>query len=229
MVPCSTSQSAPNRDLRKRRINIWKPFPVIATLSVFSGPMFAGKTTSLIGVVNAAVSGSASPVVIVKPAMDNRYAENAIVTHDGVAHVAVPVSSAHDVFAAVSAASDNGAPVHLFADEVQFMDKPYFDGDFHIVVHTLLQAGHTVTCGGLDLDWRGLPFDVTARLLAMADHVTKLTARCAVTGEKAQKTYKRVVDDARVALGAAETYEPRSNAAWEGVERKEAQRQVAAG
>jgi thymidine kinase len=195
---------------------------VIATLSVFSGPMFAGKTTSLIGAVNAAVSGSASPVVIVKPAMDNRYAENAIVTHDGVAHVAVPVSSAHDVFAAVSAASDNGAPVHLFADEVQFMDKPYFDGDFHIVVHTLLQAGHTITCGGLDLDWRGLPFDVTARLLAMADHVTKLTARCAVTGEKAQKTYKRVVDDARVALGAAETYEPRSNAAWEGVERGDA-------
>jgi thymidine kinase len=58
--------------------------------------------------------------------------------------------------------------------------------------------------------------------------VTKLTARCAVTGQKAQKTYKHVVDDARVALGAAETYEPRSNAAWEGVERKEARR-VAAG
>jgi thymidine kinase len=202
---------------------------LIATLTVFSGPMFAGKTTSLIGAVNAAVAEGGRSVVIVKPAMDNRYAENAIVTHDGVAHVAVPVASAHDVFAAIAAAAGDGGPVHLFADEVQFMDAPYFKGDFHIVVHTLLQAGHAITCGGLDLDWRGLPFEVTARLLAMADHVTKLTARCAVTGQKAQKTYKRVVDDARVALGAAETYEPRSNAAWEGVERKEAQRQVAAG
>ncbi len=192
---------------------------MIATLSVFSGPMFAGKTTALIGAVNTVVTGCDCPVVIVKPAMDNRYADNAIVTHDGVAHVAVPVASAHDVFAAVSTASHGGAPVHLFADEVQFMDKPYFDGDFHIVVHSLLQTGHAVTCGGLDLDWRGLPFDVTARLLAMADHVTKLTARCAVTGDRAQKTYKRVVDDASVALGAAETYEPRSNAAWEGAER----------
>lgn len=200
---------------------------MIATLAVFSGPMFAGKTTSLISAVNAAVESGDRPVVIVKPAMDNRYAESAIVTHDGVAHVAVPVASAADVFAAVAAASDAG-PAHLFADEVQFMDRPWFEGEFHLAIHALLQAGHDVTCGGLDLDWRGLPFEVTARLLAMADHVTKLTARCAVTGASAQKTYKRVVDGARVALGAAETYEPRSNAAWEGADRVIAARIVAA-
>ncbi len=64
---------------------------------------------------------------------------------------------------------------------------------------------------------------MTARLLAMADHVTKLTARCAVTGAPAQKTYKRVVDGERVALGAAETYEPRSNQAWEGADRSPAE------
>ncbi len=191
---------------------------MIATLTVLSGPMFAGKTTALIRAVDAVVAKAERAAVIVKPAMDNRYAESAIVTHDGAAHVAVPVASARDVFAAVAAAGD-GRPVHLFADEVQFMDRPWFEGDFHLAVHALLQAGHDVTCGGLDLDWRGLPFDVTARLLAMADHVTKLTARCAVTGAPAQKTYKRVVDGERVALGAAETYEPRSNHAWEGADR----------
>ncbi|MGL4634362.1 MAG: thymidine kinase [Beijerinckiaceae bacterium] len=195
--------------------------PVIAPLTVFSGPMFAGKTSALIKAINAAVSASAQPVVIIKPAMDNRYADAAIVTHDGVSHMALPVSSAHDVFSAVAAASsESDTTVNIFVDEVQFLDKPYFEGDFHLVVHSLLQAGHTVTCGGLDLDWRGLPFDVTARLLAMADHVTKLTARCNVTGLPAQKTYKRVVDGSRVALGAAETYEARSNEMWEGVERK---------
>jgi thymidine kinase len=192
---------------------------MIATLTVLSGPMFAGKTTALIGCVNAAADGA--PVVIIKPAMDNRYADHAIVTHDGVAHLAVPVAAAEDVFAAVAEAASRAAqPVHLFADEVQFMERPHFDGDFHLVVHALLQAGHAVTCGGLDCDWRGLPFDVTARLLAMADHVTKLTARCAVTGLPAQKTYKRVADNTRVALGAADTYEPRSNLAWEGADRE---------
>jgi thymidine kinase len=190
---------------------------MIAPLSVYSGPMFAGKTTSLIAAVNAVSAGA--PVVIVKPAMDNRYADTAIVTHDGVSHLAVPVSRPEDIFAAVAAAGGD-APAHVFADEVQFMERPHFDGDFHVVIHTLLLAGHPVTCGGLDCDWRGLPFDVTARLLAMADQVTKLTARCAVTGLPAQKTYKKIVDGARVALGAADTYEPRSNAAWEGVERR---------
>jgi thymidine kinase len=138
-----------------------------------------------------------------------------------VSHLAVPVSRPDDVFAAVAAAGGD-QPAHVFADEVQFMERPHFDGDFHVVIHALLMAGHPVTCGGLDCDWRGLPFDVTARLLAMADHVTKLTARCAVTGLPAQKTYKKVADGARVALGAGDTYEPRSNLAWEGTERRPA-------
>jgi thymidine kinase len=191
---------------------------VIATLTVFCGPMFAGKTTALIAAAQAAMAAGGRPAVIVKPAMDNRFAENAIVSHDGVAHVAVPVASAEDVFAAVAAAA-GAEPAHVFVDEAQFLDRPYFRDDFHLAVHALLKAGHDVTCAGLDLDWRGLPFEVTARLLAMADHVTKLTARCAMTGRPAQKTYKRVVDGERVALGAAETYEPRSNAAWEGMDR----------
>jgi thymidine kinase len=196
------------------------PF-VIATLTVFSGPMFAGKTSALIGRIKAAVNAAANPVVIIKPAMDSRFSSTALVTHDGVSHMALPVSSAHDVFAAVAAAMAGGdAAIQLFVDEVQFLDKPYFDGDFHLVVHSLLQAGHAVTCGGLDMDWRGLPFEVTARLLAMADHVTKLTARCHATGLPAQKTYKRIVDGSRVALGAAETYEARCNDAWEGVDRQ---------
>jgi thymidine kinase len=197
-----------------------KAIPMIATLTVFSGPMFAGKTTSLINSINAAVEATDHAVVIIKPAMDNRYADKAIVTHDGISHVAVPAASVQDVIAAIAeATSRTHKPAHLFVDEVQFMDKPFFEGDFHFLIHTLLQAGHDVTCCGLDMDWRGLPFDVTARLLAMADHVTKLTARCNVTGLPAQKTYKRVVDDARVAVGAAETYEARSNTAWEGADR----------
>ncbi|MFM9975350.1 MAG: thymidine kinase [Beijerinckiaceae bacterium] len=194
---------------------------MIATLSVFSGPMFAGKTSALIQAINQSKTDTGNAVVIIKPAMDNRYADKAIVSHDGVSHLALPVTSAADIIAAVAEASSQaGEPATLFADEVQFFDKPSFDGDFHLLVHTLLQAGHRVICCGLDMDWRGLPFDVTARLLAMADHVTKLTARCSVTGLPAQKTYKRVVDDARVAVGAAETYEARSNTAWEGVERQ---------
>ncbi|MGL4440690.1 MAG: thymidine kinase [Bosea sp. (in: a-proteobacteria)] len=193
---------------------------MIATLTVVAGPMFAGKTSALINRILAALDDHQMPVVIVKPTMDTRFGEAAIVTHDGVAHPALPISCEHDLFAAVAEASARvQGPVHVFVDEMQFLEAPHFHGSFHEAVHVLLVAGHNVTCGGLDCDWRGMPFDVSARLLAMADHVEKLTARCAVTGLAAQKTYKKSADATRIALGAADTYEPRSNAAWEGIER----------
>lgn len=194
---------------------------MIATLTVIAGPMFAGKTSALIERVRRALDEGGRPVVIVKPAMDTRYADAALVTHDGVAHPALPIADEHALFAAVAEASARaGQPVRVFADEVQFLEPPHFAGAFHECVHALLIAGHEVTCGGLDCDWRGMPFDVSARLMAMADHVEKLTARCAVTGLPAQKTYKKTADAARIALGAADTYEPRANAVWKGVERR---------
>ena len=193
---------------------------MIANLDVIAGPMFAGKTSALIRRVEAAVAEARRAVVIIKPAMDNRYADQAIVTHDGVSRAAVPVSSAEQIFHLVADAAERaGELVHLFADEVQFFEAPYFAGEFHMVVHALLLQGHAVTCGGLATDWRGMPFDVSARLMAMADAVEKLTARCAVTGAPAQKTYKKAADSDRVALGSGDTYEPRSNHAWEGQER----------
>ncbi len=165
---------------------------MIATLTVIAGPMFAGKTSALIRRIHAALDEGRRPAVIVKPAMDVRYADGAIVTHDGVAHPALPVADEHQLFAAVGEASARAqGPVHVFVDEMQFLEAPHFRGSFHECVHSLLVAGHDVTAGGLDCDWRGLPFDVSARLMAMADHVEKLTARCAVTGLPAQKTYKK--------------------------------------
>jgi thymidine kinase len=193
---------------------------MIAQLTVIAGPMFAGKTSALIGRIVAALEHDKRPVVILTPSIDTRYARGAIVTHDGVARPATPIACEEDVFKAVAEASARaGGPAHVFIDETNFLDPPHFRGEFHMVVHALLLAGHDVTCCGLDTDWRGHPFETTARLLAMADHVEKLTARCTVTGLPAQKTYKKHVDASRIALGAAETYEARANVAWEGMER----------
>jgi thymidine kinase len=188
---------------------------VIADLTVIAGPMFAGKTTALIERARLIAGGEPGAFVIVKPAIDTRYARDAIVSHDGVSWRATPVADAKRVRDLVATAAHNaGEPVHVFCDEVQFLDAPRFRGKFHEVVHALLTEGHPVTCAGLDLDYRGLPFDVTARLLAMADHVVKLKARCVVTGAPAAKTYRKTASGERVQLGAGDIYEPRCNGAW---------------
>lgn len=195
---------------------------MIADLTVVTGPMFAGKTSELIRRVRQVVDLGESTAVIVKPAMDSRFDQEAIVSHDGVAWRAIPVSEPGrivDLVARATGAADH--PVHVFADEVQFLESPHFDGSFHLVVHALLREGHAVTCAGLDLDWRGMPFDVTARLLAMADQVVKLKARCTVSGAAASKTFRKTAEGPRIVLGAADMYEARANAHWH-VDREEA-------
>ena len=173
--------------------------------------MFAGKTTALIRAIEC-VAGD-RPVLIVKPRMDNRYADDAIVSHDGQSWSARCVQSLSELVDAVARVSGNEQkPVHVFIDEVQFFCAPHFDAPLHQAVLGLLSEGHTVTCAGLDLDWRGLPFEVTALLLAMADSVTKLKARCAVTGLPASKSFKKSGGDTVIELGSENLYEPRSNA-----------------
>ena len=95
-------------------------------------------------------------------------------------------------------------------DEVQF-----FDDAIITVVNTLANRGIRVICAGLDCDFKGEPFPVTANLLALAEDVTKLTAICAVCGKEATMT-QRLVDgepakdsDPVVLVGAKESYEPR--------------------
>lgn len=192
---------------------------MIAPLTVIAGPMFAGKTSMLCDAITRAVALGQTTIVI-KPAMDTRFGETSIVTHDGVSRPATPVRSEKDLFQLVaSAVTRVNRPVHLFVDEMQFFEAPHYEGTFHLSIHTLLVAGHRVTAGGLDLDWRGLPFDVSARLLAMADRVEKLAARCAVSGEVASKTFRRNGGGDRIVLGAGDVYEPRANAHWAGAER----------
>jgi thymidine kinase len=188
---------------------------LIADLTVITGPMFAGKTSELIRRVREVVDLGEFTAVIVKPAMDSRFDQEAIVSHDGVAWRAIPVSEPGrivDLVARAVGAADR--PLHVFADEVQFLESPHFDGSFHLLVHALLREGHAVTCAGLDVDWRGMPFDVTARLLAMADHVVKLRARCTVSGAAASKTFRKHAGGPRIILGAADMYEARANAHW---------------
>ena len=79
----------------------------------------------------------------------------------------------------------------------------------------LANRGVEIYAAGLDQDFRGEPFGVMPRLLALADGVRKLNAICKVCGEAASRTQRLVDgrpaawDDPVVLIGAAETYEAR--------------------
>ena len=52
-------------------------------LTVYAGPMYAGKTTALIAELEDSLE-CGSNVLVVKPSIDNRYSDEDIVSHDGI-------------------------------------------------------------------------------------------------------------------------------------------------
>ncbi len=178
------------------------------SLTVICGPMYAGKTTETLKRILWARNGENRNVHVFKPTFDTRYGESEIVSHDGLRAKAVNIDSIPSV--------DFNEGDLVFLDEIQFYIEPYFKGDVVAWVKSLLSQNVEVVAAGLDMDWQGNPFELTARLLAMANDAKKLTAHCTVCGKPATKTFKKQQDpeSGSVELGATELYEARCNAHW---------------
>ena len=177
-------------------------------LSVIAGPMFAGKSSSLLQQV-LWLEHNQKKTLVIKPHIDDRYDPENIVTHDQLRHRCV---SAIDLELVKD--NYNIKPYNfntVFIDEVQFFDPK----ETLWFVEEGLRSGVNFMCAGLDQDFRGVPFDTTARLMALAEKVEKITAHCTVCGQPATKTYRTVNNDnSRVLVGGAESYEPRCTEHW---------------
>ncbi|ACI99339.1 thymidine kinase [Rhodospirillum centenum] len=174
-------------------------------LEVICGPMFSGKSTEILKRAIWYTHGTGTRIMLLKPAFDVRYAHDRVVNHDGIGFDATPITRMPEVPEDVSA---------VFIDEAQFCCAPHFEGDLVQSVRALLERGIDVGVSGLDTDWRGHPFPVTATLAGMADTVIKLRSRCAVCGHEATKSFKKHGNDRTLELGQADLYEPRCNLHW---------------
>jgi len=174
-------------------------------LEVICGPMFSGKSTEILKHAVWYTHGTGSRIMLLKPAFDIRYAEDRVVNHDGIGFDALPITRMPDIPGDVTA---------VFIDEVQFCEAPHYQGDLVEDIRALLNRGIDVAVSGLDMDWRGRAFALTANLAAMADTVIKLKSRCAVCGHDATKSFKKHKNDRTVELGQADLYEPRCNLHW---------------
>ena len=180
----------------------------VGTIEVYCGPMFSGKSTIITSEILKARNVSRRTLVL-KPAFDTRYGEAVVSTHSKLRVKALDVTEyviADDI--------DRLDYDTVFLDELQFFMAPHFNSDIIALCKEWRQRGINVVAGGLDMDWKGNPFPITAQLCAMADRVVKLTAICSVCGHEASKTIKLDNLDAEVELGSTGLYEPRCNQHW---------------
>ncbi|MFD1515627.1 thymidine kinase [Halomarina rubra] len=176
-------------------------------VEVITGCMFSGKTEELLRRLRRAEIAGQS-VAVFSPALDERYGETTIGSHNGHQWEAHVVDSEGE---AVWAIADelNGEQV-VAVDEANFFDATLVD-----VCEHLADDGRRVIVSGLDQTFRAEPFVPVPHLTALAEYVDKLQAICTVCGEPATRNQRLVdgdpahVDDPTIVVGAEESYEAR--------------------
>lgn len=191
-----------------------------AHLRVVAGPMFAGKTSQLLDAVERTARAHRN-VLLVRPTTDTRTPHVATHTGRGVD----PALARYVTTVWADPEGEDGAPVPrvgpavalVAVDEAQFFPADWLTGWLRV----LLRRGLRVVVAGLDLDYRGEPFESMAAALALADEVTKVQAVCVYCGADAHRTQRILRDgathdpSARVVIGAADTYEARCHACFQ--------------
>jgi thymidine kinase len=172
-------------------------------IEVIAGCMFSGKTEELIRRLNRAKLAR-QRVLVFKPRIDVRYAEEEVVTHTSERLPCIPVTRASDILHRVGDAQVVGI------DEAQF-----FEQDLLSVCNHLANDGIRVIVAGLDQDFRGEPFEPMPQLLAIAEYITKAHAVCMVCGVPANRSQRLVRRGTKVLLGDQEVYEARCRLHWD--------------
>ena len=172
--------------------------PNAGWIEVITGSMFSGKSEELIRRLRRAQIARRK-VQIFKPKIDNRYADDHIISHSDMRIPSVNLSSSRDLLAQVLADTEV-----VGIDEGQF-----FDADLPAVCSALADQGKRVIVAGLDQDYLGKPFEPMPQLLAIAEYITKTLAICMVCGSPANHTQRLVASSERVLVGAQGTYEAR--------------------
>lgn len=171
-------------------------------IEVICGSMFSGKTEELIRRLKRAQFAK-QKVEIFKPALDTRYDEEMVISHDANEIRSTPVPAAANIPILADACDVVGI------DEAQF-----FDDEIIKVCNDLANRGVRVIVAGLDMDFKGNPFGPMPGLMATAEYVTKVHAVCTRTGNLAQYSFRKSQKDDLVLLGETEAYEPLSRAAY---------------
>ena len=173
-------------------------------IEVICGPMFAGKSEELIRRVKR-MEYAHQKYICFKPSIDNRYSNDEIVSHSNRKTKSINIKYEKEIYKYL----DNTYTA-VVVDEIQFLDEDIIE-----VCSDLADKGYRVIVGGLDSDFKGEPFEITAKLMAKAEFVSKLTAICVKCGAPGTRT-QRIVNgkpasyyDPIIIVGASQLYEPR--------------------
>jgi thymidine kinase len=167
-------------------------------IEVICGSMFSGKTEELIRRIRRAEYAK-QKLVVFKPAIDNRYDDQMIVSHSQMQTNSFPITNASEIYGYLT---DDVQIVAI--DEAQFFDESLIG-----ICNDLADRGLRVIVAGLDQDYKGNPFGCMPQLLSIAEYVTKNLAICLKCGNPANRTQRTIHSGEQILVGSTESYEAR--------------------
>ncbi|MBS1855963.1 MAG: thymidine kinase [Acidobacteria bacterium] len=176
----------------------------VGWIEVICGPMFSGKSEELIRRLRRAMIAR-KRVEVFKPAIDDRYSADEIVSHADSRMTGVVVRDAAEIMDRIDWRSEV-----IGIDEGNFMGPGLVE-----VAQRLADSGKQVIIAGLDTDYLGRPFPPIPDLLAQAESITKTLAICVRCGNPAKHTQRLRGSDELIVVGAADMYEARCRRCFE--------------
>lgn len=171
-------------------------------IEVVCGSMFSGKTEELIRRLRRA-QFAGQQIAIFKPAVDKRYSDAEVVSHDFHKITSTPIEAPAEMLGI-------GPDIQVVGvDEAQFFDETLVD-----VCQQLASRGVRVIVAGLDTDYLGIPFGPMPRLMAVAEDVQKVHAICVRCGNLANHSHRLSQSKDLVLLGEKDVYEPLCRACY---------------
>lgn len=170
-------------------------------LKLIIGPMFAGKSTELLRIINMYKILN-KKILIINHNINKRYDQpnSSIVTHDqNKIDNCLAVNSLNEL-------SDEFIQLHdvIIVEELQFFEDAYEN----IVKFVDIFKKHVI-CAGLDGDFNRQPFGDVLRLIPHCDDIIKLKALCKRCGNGTSALFsKRIVNNNKTTLvGSNDCYE----------------------
>jgi len=168
-------------------------------LELIIGPMYAGKSTELIRIINRYKCLNKN-IIVINHIYNNRYGSNELTTHNKeIVKECIILTKLDEL--------DNTLLENtevIIIEELQFFEDAY-----DVILHWCDNLNKIVICGGLDGDFMRKSFGDVLRLIPHAEKVTKLSALCKKCGDGtlAHFTKRKTENNEKTLVGSDDIYE----------------------
>jgi thymidine kinase len=170
------------------------------SLDIVLGPMWAGKSSYIIGKIRRYRAIGWEVLVVANP-LDDRYGTHVVSSHDKEQVSALPIADLGTLYE---------EPRYQTSRLLVIEEAQFYKGLYEFVKTAVERDKKHVVCVGLDGDAQRKPFGEILSLIPLCDNVEKIKSLCAECGDgtDALFTHRFTQSQEQIQVGSEDNYAP---------------------